>query len=140
MTSINKGKIKLTIAKLIELSIDTDRKTTIAILKKKGVAKITVDQNGKVTLTGSGKLLTFSGDPALEKMGIKVKRMTINLSNLDGMNVGYTASISGPYGVSLSLSGSFNLERLIMACTGLLCSAARALKNRDKQLQEAMGY
>ncbi len=68
MSNIDKAKIKLTIAKLIELSIDTDKEVTVAIMQQKGPAKLSVDQNGKVTLSGSGKRVTFSGNPALSNI------------------------------------------------------------------------
>ena len=140
MSNIDKAKIKVTIAKLIELSIDTDKDVTLAIMRQKGSAKLSVDQNGKVTVSGSGKRVIFSGDPALRNIGFKLKAMSITFNNMDGMRVGYTGSVSGPFGVTISLSGSFDLEQLITACTGLLCQAARRLVNRDQQLQQIMGY
>lgn len=140
MSEISKAELKLTVAKLVELSMDSNKEVTVALLRKKGIATIKVDQDGKVTVTGSGKVVSFSGDPALSKLSVKIKRMSVTFSNMDGMRVGYNVSVTGPYGVAASLSGSVDLEELILACSGFLCQSARAMKNRDQQMQKAMGY
>ncbi len=142
--STDKAKIKLTIAKLIQLSIDSNRDLTIAILRSKGPIKITVDQKGKVRISASVLNTTFSGNPALDSVSSKVKNLSITLSNKPGGRVGYAGSVSFFGAASISVSGSFDLDALIMACTGLLCQAARLLKGRpqqiDKQLEQIMGY
>ena len=116
---------------------------TVKIMAKKGNAELTVDQNSNATLSGSAGILTFSGTPVLEQMGTKIKRVSVSFSNKDGMIVGYTATFDLEY-IKLSVFGDFDLEELITSCSGLLCSAARALKGRhhayDMELQKIMGY
>jgi hypothetical protein len=45
---------------------------------------------------------------------------------------------------AISVSGSFDIEQLILSCSGLLCKAARALKERNRaydfELQRIMGH
>ena len=134
---------KITIAKLIELAYSKDKGMTVKIMAQKGSAKLTVDQNGNATLSGAAGALTFSGTPVLDKIGVKIKRVSVNFSNKDGMKVGYTATYDLAY-IKLSVSGDFDLEKLITSCSGLLCQAARALKGRnqayDMELQRIMGY
>lgn len=140
---LNRTEAKITIAKLIELAYSKDKGMTVKIMAQKGSAKLTVDRDGNATLSGSVGRLTFSGAPALEKIGAKIKRVSVNFNNKDGMKVGYTATFDLEY-IKLSVLGSFDLEELITSCSGLLCNAARALKNRhrgyDMELQKIMGY
>ncbi len=66
---LKRTEAKITIAKLIELAYSKDKGMTVKIMAKKGNAKLTVDQNGNATLSGSVGILTFSGTPVLEKAG-----------------------------------------------------------------------
>jgi len=111
-------------------------------MAEKGRFKLVVAQNGQATLSGSAGVLTFSGKPTLEKIGVKIKRVSINFENKGKMKVGYSATINLAV-ISLTVNGNFDLEELITSCSGLLCIAARALKGRhkmyDMELQKIMG-
>lgn len=134
---------KITIAKLIELAYSKDKGMTVKLMAQKGGAKLTVDQDGNATLSGSAGILTFSGTPVLEKIGAKIKRVSVSFEHKEGMKVNYTATFDLEY-IKLSVLGDFDLEALITSCSGLLCQAARALKGRnqayDMELQRIMGY
>ncbi|HEY9098448.1 MAG TPA: hypothetical protein VIN38_06235 [Thiobacillus sp.] len=134
---------KITIAKLIELAYSKDKGMTVKLMAQKGGAKLTVDQDGNATLSGSAGILTFSGTPVLEKIGTKIKRVSVSFDHKDGMKVDYTATFDLEY-IKLSLLDDFDLEELITSCSGLLCQTARALKGRsqayDMELQRIMGY
>jgi len=138
-----KTEAKITIAKLIELAYSKDKGMTANIIAKKGSATLTINQNGYATLSGSAGILTFSGTPVLEKIGVKIKRVSVSFNNKDGMKVGYTATFDLEY-IKLSVLGEFDLEELITSCSGLLCQAARAIKGRhhayDMELKKIMGY
>lgn len=140
--SLKSAKIKLTIAKLIEIAYTTDNKLTASILSKKGSAKLTVDQNGNATLSSSAGIVTFKGSPALESIGTKVKFISVNFTNQDGMKIGYTAAVDIK-SMTAMVSGSFDLEKMITSCSGFLCRAARAMKGRsaalDAEQQNIMG-
>ncbi|PIE43432.1 MAG: hypothetical protein CSA50_04765 [Gammaproteobacteria bacterium] len=60
---LKRTEAKITIAKLIELAYFKDKGMTVKIMAKKGNAKLTADQNGNATLSGSVGILTFSGTP-----------------------------------------------------------------------------
>ncbi len=134
---------KITIAKLIELAYSKDKGMTVKLMAQKGGAKLTVDQDGNATLSGSAGILTFSGTPVLEKIGTKIKRVSVSFDHKDGMKVDYTATFDLEY-IKLSILDDFDLEELITSCSGLLCQTARALKGRsqayDMELQRIMGY
>lgn len=84
---IKRTEAKITIAKLIELAYSKDKGMTVKIMAQKGSAKLTVDQNGKATLSGSAGILTFSGTPVFEKIGAKIKRVSVSFNKKDGMKV-----------------------------------------------------
>lgn len=135
-------KLKVTIAKLIELSIDKNKDLAVKIMRSKGPFKITVDHEGNATLSGKAGVLRFKGSPALEELGATVKFVSVGFSKNDDGTVKYNGSFKIGF-TTLSVAGNFDLEKLILSCSGLLCIAARALKNRrsvlrDRELEEIM--
>lgn len=140
---IKRAELKVSIAKLIELAYSTDNELTVKLMAKSGNAKLTVDQNGKATLSGAAGNLTFSGSPALEQIGAKIKRVSVSFSRGNDNAVKYSATFSLAI-ISMSVSGEFDIEALILSCSGLLCRAARALKGRNQALeheyQQIMGH
>ncbi len=139
---LKRSEAKITIGKLLEVAYSQNKGLTTKIMAKVGNAKLTVDQNGNAILSGSAGVLTFSGKPVLEKIGVKIKRVSVNFSNEGGMKVGYSATYSLEI-ISVTVKGEFDLEALITSCSGLLCQAARALKGRhqvyEMELQKIMG-
>lgn len=135
-------ELKVTIAKLIELAYSENKGLTTKIIRKMGNFKLTVDQNGQVVLSGGTKYLTFSGDTVLKTIGAKVKRVSVNFTKGEGNQVKYKATFSLEI-ISMSIGGSFDIEELITSCSGLLCKAAKAMKQRNAQyeneLQRIMG-
>ncbi len=139
---LSNAEAKITIAKLFELAYSKNKGVTARIVAKKGTAKLTIDQDGRAVLSNSAGMVIFSGDPVLNKIGVKVKRVNIIFSNEDGMNIGYNATFDLGVG-RVAVRGKFDLEKLILSCSGLLCKAARAMKGRnlsyERELQEVMG-
>lgn len=137
-------EVKVTIAKLFELAYSKDKGMTAKIVRKVGNFKLTVDQDGNATLSGSAGILTFKGDTALSSLGAKLKNVSIMFSHGEGNNVNYTAMYSFSGAANITLTGSFDIEELITSCSGLLCRAARALKGRnaayEMELKKIMGY
>ncbi len=48
---------------------------------KKGGTKLTVDQNGKATFSGTAGIITSNGSPVLDKIGAKIKRVSVSFNN-----------------------------------------------------------
>ena len=140
----NQAEVKITIAKLLEVAYSKNKGVTTKIVRKKGNFKLTVDSQGNATLSGSVGMMTFKANSALEGLGAKVKNISISFSKGDDNDVKYTAMFSFIGIAAISVSGKFNIEELILSCSGLLCIAARALKVRhrayDMELQKIMGY
>ena len=143
MAQVSEAEIKLTIAKLIELAYSEDKGLTAKIVAQKGGFKISVDQSGSTSLSSSVGIVTFNGDSALKSLGFKLKRASISFTRGDGFRASYIASLNFGYAV-VAYSGIVDVEKLITACSGLLCIAARGLKGEDKRLEDelnkAMGY
>lgn len=136
------SELKITIAKLIEVAYSQNKGMTTKIVRSKGNFTIKIDQNWDAVLTGKGGVLIFSGSTALESIGAKIKRVSITFTKGSDFTVKYKASFSLEI-ISLNLSGSFDIEELITSCSGLLCKAAKAMKQRnlryDQELQKIMG-
>ncbi len=141
--NLKRTEAKVTVAKLIELAYSKNNGMTVKIMAQKGNAGLTVDQNGRATLSGSAGVLTFDGTPVLETVGTKIRRVSVSFSNENEMKVGYIATFDLEY-MKLSVSGNFDLEQMITSCSGLLCRAARALRGRnhayEMELQKIMGH
>lgn len=141
--ALSRAEAKITVAKLLELAYSEDKGMTAKIVASKAGAKLTIDQNGNATLSGNTGAVTFTGSPVLERIGVKIKRVSISFNNKGGMNIGYRATFDLLY-MKLTVMGDFDLEELITSCSGLLCKAARALKGKhhayDLELQKIMGH
>jgi len=140
---VNGPELKLAVGRLLEASYSSDKELTVSIIQGSSKAELTVDSQGNARLSGSAGSLTFNGAPALETLGVSYRRLSVNFTNRDDMEIGYRATINLAV-ISVSASGTFDLEELITSCSGLLCQAARALKGRNRayeaELQRVMGY
>jgi len=143
MGNLTNAEVKLTIAKLIDIAYSKDKGMTTKIVMDKGMFKLTMDADGNVELSGKSGHLRFSGKPALEQIGVSMKRLTVNFVGGQNGNVHFIASIDLKI-TMFTVSGDFNIVDLITACSGLLCQAARLLKGRnlaaESELQIIMGY
>ena len=139
--SPTRTELRITIAKLIEVAYSEDKGVTTKIVRAKGPFKLTVDQDGNAQLSSQLGVVTFSGSDTLEKIGANIKSVSVSFSNADGEITKYTAIIDLKV-AKIAVSGSFNIEALITSCSGILCSAAKALKGRhhayDMELQRIM--
>jgi hypothetical protein len=117
---------------------------TTNIVRKKGNFKLTVDQDGNATLSGSVGSLNFKGDSALSGLGAKIKNVSIMFSRREGNNVIYTAMYSFGGAANITISGNFDMEKLLKSCSGFLCHAVRAAKKKDAaydmEMKRSIGY
>jgi hypothetical protein len=143
MEHLTNAEVKLIIAKLIDVAYSKDKGVTTKIVMDKGLFKMTMDADGNVALSGKGGYLRFSGKPALEQIGVAMKRLTVNFVAGQNGNVHFIAGINLKI-TTFTVSGDFNIVDLITACSGLLCQAARLVKVRNSaaelELKRVMGY
>jgi len=124
-------------------NISEDKGLTAKIVASKGAFKLTVDENGNGTLSSTVGKVTFSGSPVIEKIGAKIKMVSVTFSPGEDKKVKYHATFDLKV-AKLSVSGGFDMEELITSCSGLLCKAEKAMKGRHQayelELQRIMGH
>lgn len=59
---VDRSKIKISVAKLIEIAYSSDEGLTKKIVLGSDNFKVTVNENGRATLSGSAGTLTFQGE------------------------------------------------------------------------------
>ena len=137
-------EVKITIAKLLEIAYSKNKGVTTKIIRSKGSFKLTVDPSGNATLSGGVGMLTYRADSALSGLGAQVKSVSVSFSKGDGDDIKYHATFQFVGVASISVVGFFNVEKLILSCSGLLCIAARALNGRhaayEMELKRIMGH
>lgn len=138
----NTYSLKITVARLLELSYARNEGVTASILREVGPASIAVDSDGVGTLRGKAGNVTFSATEAVKELGIQVRRVGISMDVNEEGELDYTARFLFTGALALSVRGSIDVEKLILACSGLLCRAARALKGRtvstDREIERAL--
>ncbi len=141
-TRPNTYSLKITVARLLELSYARNEGITTSILRDVGPASISVDSNGIATLSGKAGNVTFSATDALKELGLEIRRVGISMDVNGEGELGYTARFMFAGALALSVRGTIDVEELILSCSGLLCRAARALKSRtastDRELDRAL--
>lgn len=135
-------ELQLTVAKLLELSYDSDEDVTVKLLREIGPLELSVDQNGNAALSGSAGKVTFSANSVIQELGVSARRIGISMSVDEEGSLNYRGRfLIGA--ITVSVAGTIDVEALILACSGLLCKAARALKRRtsatERQLEKALG-
>ena len=131
-------EFKVKIIKFLEIAYKTDGKLTASIVRDKGPFTLSVDNTGSATLSGKAGIVSFSVADEIKQYGLKFKFASVMFSgNRQGM-INYQASFGVP--IQISVMGFIDVQNLILSCSGLLCIAARALKNRyqliDKSIAE----
>lgn len=134
-------RLKLTVARLLELSYAKKEGLTASIVREAGPAKITVSSDGTAMLSGNAGVVTFSASRAIEELGVSIRNIGVSMSVGEDGQLEYTARFfTGA--VTLSASGTIDVEELILSCSGFLCRAARALNGRtrsvDAELERAL--
>jgi len=132
------SKIKITLAKLFEIAYSKDKGVTTALVQKKGPFSMKIDDNGVVTLSGKAGVVSFSGKPELEKVGIDLEYGSVMFSNIGNNKLGYSASLKFRGILKIEYSNVIDVEKLILGCSGLLCQAARLMRNRQSQIDRAV--
>jgi len=137
--AVTELEAKVTIAKVVQLAYDTNGDKAANIIFSRDGYSISVDQSGEVKMVGTiGNTIIFNGESALEGLGFKVKRVSVNFTNGDGGTVNFSGSFDFVAGTSISVAGSFDVYSMIKSCSGLLCKAARFLDGRDAQIEQEL--
>lgn len=87
-------------------------------------------------------MVVVSAGQATRELGVSVRAITVMMTVDGAGDIRYNAQFR--LGVAaVGVSGSIDVEKLLLSCSGLLCRAARMLNGRsahlDRQMLEAMG-
>ena len=134
-------EFKIKIINFIEIAYKTNGEMTTALIRNKGPFTLKIDSNGNANLSGKAGAVAFSVSDELKEYGVDFRYASIMFSgNRDGVII-YKASVG--ILAEVYVSGVLDIENLILNCSGLLCIAARALKNRthmiDKTINASLG-
>ncbi len=134
-------EFKIKIINFIEIAYKTSGDITTALIRDKGPFSLSIDNNGNASLSGKAGVVKFSVSDELKEYGADFRYASIMFSgNRHGM---ITYKASAGIGATITVSGVLDVENLILNCSGLLCIAARALKNRahmiDKSINASIG-
>lgn len=136
------AELKLTIARILELSYRRNGERTARLMREAGPVTISVDQNGQAVINGRAGMVVVSAAQATRELGVSVRAITVMMTVDGAGDIRYNAQFR--LGVAaVGVSGSIDVEKLLLSCSGLLCRAARMLNGRsahlDRQMLEAMG-
>ena len=133
---ITKVNIKISVGRLLQLAYASNNDMTATILNSNSSFSLLYNPTtDKFKLTGSTGTVTFSGKKAVDSLGFKVKNVSIKFTNGEGGVINYTGTYTFLKAGSVSISGSFDVFKLITSCSGFLCNAARLLSGRDAQIR-----
>lgn len=134
-------EFKIKIINFIEIAYKTDGEITTALIRDKGPFSLRIDNHGNASLSGKAGKVSFSVSDELKEYGADFRYASIMFSGNRNGVITYKASAG--IGMSITVIGVLDVENLILNCSGLLCIAARALKNRahmiDRSINASLG-
>ena len=134
--SATSTEVKIKIINFIEIAYKANGKLTTSLIKDVGSFTLSVDNKGNASLSGRAGTVKFSVSEEIKEYGLRFKYASVMFSgNRDGVIV-YKASVG--IGAEIIVSGVLDVEKLILNCSGLLCIAARAMRNRAKMIDKTI--
>ncbi|GGB21951.1 hypothetical protein [Agarivorans gilvus] len=124
-----KTEIKIQIIKLIEIAYSKNDGLTGKLLASSGRFSLAVDDTGVMTLSGKAGAVKMNVSKEMSDMGLDFRYASLYFAPRNNGDIRYTGSVGFKDYASISISSSLNIEELILRCSGLLCIAARLLKN-----------
>jgi len=131
-------QLKIKVINFIELAYKSDGDITASLVKSKGGFTLKVNDKGEGILSGKAGIVRFSAKKEVKQFGLDFKVASIMFSGNKNGKIHYTATFNFLGGVKVAFSSIVDVEKLILSCSGLLCQAARLLKNRHKQIDQSL--
>jgi hypothetical protein len=131
-------QLKVKVINLIELAYKENEGITTSLVKEKGAFTLKISENGEAVLSGKAGIVRFSAKEEVKQIGIDLKVASIMFTGGLNGKIRYIAAFSFLGGVKVEFASSIDIEKLILSCSGLLCRAARLLKNRHKQIDQSL--
>lgn len=131
-------QLKVKVINLIELAYKENEGITTSLIKEKGAFTLKINENGDAVLSGKAGIVRFSAKDEIRQLGLDLKVASIMFSSGQNGKIRYVASFSFFGSIQVEFSSALDIEKLILSCSGLLCRAARLLKNRHKQIDQSL--
>ncbi len=135
---MNSYQLKIKVINFIELAYKSDGDITGSLVKSKGGFTLKVNDKGEAVLSGKAGIVRFSAKEEIKRFGLDFKIASIMFSGNRNGKIHYAATFNFMGGVKVAFSSIVDVEKLILSCSGLLCQAARMLKNRHKQIDQSL--
>lgn len=136
-------QLRLTIVRALELAYRRNSGLTAKLIHQAGPVTASVDQNGTAAISGKAGLVVVSITEVMQELGVTVRAITIMMTSDGKGSIRYNAEFKLRVAV-VGVSGSIDVEKLVLSCSSLLCRAARLLNGRsdilDRQMLGAVGY
>lgn len=136
--STSNYQLKIKVINLIELAYKSNGDLTASIVKDRGRFSLRVDHNGRAKLSGKAGVVRFSATEEVNQFGLDLKLASIMFFGTDSEKIRYTATFKFAGGLDIKFSSSLDVEKLVLSCSGLLCRAARSLKQRHKMIDKSL--
>ena len=137
MSQPNEAQLKVRLFRILEIAYESDGDLTTSIVRSQDPFTLTITSNGTATLSGKAGKLVFNASEETKSIGFDFKFATLQFMGSQNGQLRYAASFTIGF-TSISFRGTFDVEKFILECSGLLCIAARLLKNRNNQINEAI--
>jgi len=131
-------QLKMKVINFIELAYKSNGDITASLIKSKGGFTLKVNDKGEAILSGKSGMVRFTVKDEIKQFGIDLKVASIMFSGNRNGKIHYAASFNFMGGAKVEFSSIVDIEKLILSCSGLLCQAARLLKNRHKKIDQSL--
>lgn len=136
MQKVSKTEVKIKLLKFLEIAYNTDNELTTVLVRDKEAFTLSVDIHGNASISGKAGKLKFSVKEEIKEYGIDFRYISVMLSGNKNGVIHYRGTFKTI--VEVSIIGFIDVEQLILHCSGLICFAARTLKNRYKMIDKTI--
>lgn len=136
----SRAQLRVSVARFLELAYRKDQGITVRLVRDVGAATLSIDDRGNARLSGTAGVVTFSASDLVRQIGLSLRAVSVTFRSGSTGDLRYTATYRFAGAASLSVSGGIDVEALMMACSGWLCRAARALGGRREAIDQRIRH
>ena len=135
--SPKKSELKIKVIRFFEIAYDNNGQLTTAIVKSGEPFTLSITPNGTATLSGKAGHLSFNVSEETKSFGFDFRFVSLHFRGTKDKQIQYSATFNLGY-ISIHYFSNIDVKNLILSCSGLLCIAARAMKNRFKLIDQSI--
>ena len=134
--NIAEYELKTKVINFLEIAYKSNSGITSSIVKSKNGFTIKVDDQGNAILSGKAGIVRFSVKDEFRNYGVDLKVASLMFSGSHDGKLHYHASFKFMGMSEIKFKSVIDVKKLILSCSGLLCQAARAMKNRHRVIDQ----